>query len=125
MKCSVCNIEFNDDSKYCCYCGNELEKEKKAPKCFDVFALIGFIMGLVSLIMVFCFGFGIFFADHAIVFSALGKKAYKYRKMANAGLTISIISFILNLIVFAIYVIIICIVVIEFLAYIFILSILK
>ena len=45
--------------------------------------------------------------------------------MANAGLTISIISFILNLIVFAIYVMIICIVVIEFLAYIFILLMLK
>lgn len=120
MKCSNCNVEFVEDDKYCSYCGKELVEEKNVPKCFNIFAKLGFILGLVSLGLISFYGLGIFFADHAIVFSALGKKSKNHRKMAKAGLTISIISLILNVIIFSI---VVCIVIMEILIYMFIMII--
>lgn len=114
MKCSNCNIEFDDDLKYCCHCGRELKQEITVAKCFDVFAKLGFSLGIVSLCLFLCFGIGILFADHAIVFSALGKKSIENRKRANAGLIISIISFVINLIIFIMFVVVFAI---QLLAY--------
>lgn len=104
MKCSNCNNEVYENLNYCTKCGNKInnEQEKKIPRCFDVFAKLGFGIGLASLISCIFFGFGIFFAEHGIVFSALGKKSIKRKKMANVGLTISIISLILNVVIFTI-----------------------
>lgn len=99
MNCPFCNEEISATSKYCINCGKEIIKEEKhVPKCFDVFATLGFWIGIVSLILGLFFGYGLFFVEHGIVFSALGKRSIKNKRKANFGLIISIISLIFNII---------------------------
>lgn len=103
MKCPFCNEEVHDNINYCIYCGNKVIniKEKHVPKCFDIFAILGFWIGIVTLSLSLFFGVGLFFADKGIVFSALGKKSIKHNKKANAGLVTSIISIVVNYILFS------------------------
>ena len=124
MKCSLCNIEFDNDLKYCCHCGRELKQEITVAKCFDVFAVIGFIMGLVSLVLAAFFGIGIYLVVPGIVFSTLGKKSINDRKKAKAGLIISIISAVINFIVLIIMAIITYLCIGYFLIYMLLLLIL-
>lgn len=113
MKCNSCGYENNTDDlevKYCCNCGKELNSdvidldttEKPVPKCFDVFAKIGFYVGLFSLIGCIFFGMGFAFSEIGIVFSALGKRSKINKKYADRGLVLSILALILGVIIYVI-----------------------
>ena len=80
----------------------------KQPKCWTIFAKLGFAFGLVSLIGSFIPFIGIAFVDLSIpgiVFSALGKKVYdpNVHSKASTGLVLSIIATITTILMFIIY----------------------
>jgi hypothetical protein len=119
MKCNVCGKENIDEAKFCAGCGNELAETVEAeviedgnaeiaqepetphvPKCFDVFAKLGFGLGLGGLIGCIFLGFGFVAAMPGIVFSALGKKSIKYHNKAKKGLVLSILGTVIGIIVY-------------------------
>ncbi len=116
MKCNVCGKENIDEAKFCAGCGNELVETVEAeviegttanepetphvPKCFDVFAKLGFGLGLGGLIGCILLGFGCVVAMPGIVFSALGKKSIKYHNKAKKGLVLSILGTVIGIIVY-------------------------
>ncbi len=119
MKCNVCGKENIDEAKFCAGCGNELVETVEAeviedvtveaveepqiphvPKCFDVFAKLGFGLGLGGLIGCLLFGFGYVVAMPGIVFSALGKRSIKYHNKARKGLVLSVLGTVIGLIIY-------------------------
>ena len=72
----------------------EIKKTK-----YDVFGWIGFISGIVTLVLA-VFGFGIFVFWIGIVFSCIGKKSIKNKKLADYGLLFSIFSLVIALLLF-------------------------
>lgn len=119
MKCNVCGKENIDEAKFCTGCGNELVETVEAevieddatvtakepetprvPKCFDVFAKLGFGLGLGGLLGCILFGIGYVVAIPGIVFSALGKKSITYHEKAKKGLVLSILGTVLGLIIY-------------------------
>ena len=118
MKCNVCGKENIDEAKYCSGCGNELVAEvtgevveepqtPHVPKCFDVFAKLGFGLGLGGLIGCLLIGLGYIAAIPGIVFSALGKRSIEYHGKARAGLVLSIIGTILGLVIYFVFFIVV------------------
>lgn len=114
MKCNVCGKENIDEAKFCAGCGNELVEEVSGevveepqtphvPKCFDVFAKLGFGLGLGGLIGCVLIGLGYIVAIPGIVFSALGRKSIKYHDKAKKGLVLSIIGTILGIIIYFVF----------------------
>jgi hypothetical protein len=111
MKCNLCGRENIEEAKYCAGCGNELVEEVVAeafeesqkphvPKCFDVFAKLGFGLGLGGLIGCLFIGLGYIVAIPGIVFSALGKKSINYHAKAKTGLVLSILGTVLGIIIY-------------------------
>ena len=119
MKCNVCGKENIDEAKFCAGCGNELVETVEAeiiedgvvettnepetphvPKCFDVFAKLGFGLGLGGLIGCILFGIGYVVAIPGIVFSALGKRSIKYHNKATKGLVLSILGTVIGLTIY-------------------------
>ena len=105
MKCKVCNSELNEGQAFCPYCGTKVEApvEQSAPaevitingeapksetKGADKCALIGFIVGIASLVCC-CIGFpaGIV----GIILSAKGLKSNR-KGFAIPGLILSILA---------------------------------
>ena len=76
---------------------NPVDENKR--NVYDIFAWIGFVSGLVVLLISF-FGFGIFVFWIGIVLSCIGKKSIKNRKMADYGLLFSIFSLVVTLALF-------------------------
>ncbi len=110
--CPKCGFELEGDEVFCPNCGevlaNEiLNKEKelvnlKPSKAWNVFAKLGFGLGLAGLITSIIF-IGIELTVPAIVFSALGMKSYEFKGKAKAGLVMSIIGTVLSIVVIYVF----------------------
>lgn len=127
MYCNKCAVKVNEEDEYCFNCGNKLKQESivkevevdvnnKRVTVFDVFAILGFIFSIISLVLSVFLGIvDIFGFDYAlndlfivsanlslnvdinlpvleIVFSSIGLKSSKYKGKAVAGLILSILS---------------------------------
>ncbi len=118
MKCKYCGYENIEEAKFCAGCGENLAEEKletiepevvqeqepHVPKCFDVFAKLGFGLGLGGLIACIFAGIGYTICAPGIVFSILGKRSIKYHGKANAGLVLSIIGTVVGFIIYVVVV---------------------
>ena len=129
MYCKKCGKMVEDGSAFCPYCGADLREQQVEAKEVDefvaepvaenedngpwkVFALVGFILGIVSLAgSLFMAGLGT--GVPGIVFSILGKKsnnpdkqekAAKGLKLSIWGLIISTVVYIILIVVFTILV---------------------
>lgn len=127
MYCNKCAVKVNEEDEYCFNCGNKLKQESivkevevdvnnKRVTVFDVFAILGFIFSIISLVLSVFLGIvDIFGFDYAlndlfivsanlslnvninlpimeIVFSSIGLKSSKYKGKAVAGLVLSVLS---------------------------------
>ena len=105
MKCKVCNSELNEGQAFCPYCGTKVEApvEQSAPaevitingeapksetKGADKCALIGFIVGIASLV---CCCIGVPAGIVGIILSAKGLKSNR-KGFAIPGLILSILA---------------------------------
>lgn len=111
MYCKKCGKEVDDDSLFCPFCGaslndNDVEDEAEAVDVdnnsdrgpWKVFAIVGYVLGILSFVLAFFVGVGIEIAPAGIVFSALGKKSTDPEKKAKAekGLKLSIAAIIIS-----------------------------
>ncbi|MBO5328061.1 MAG: hypothetical protein J6B04_02675 [Clostridia bacterium] len=99
MFCKVCGKEINENAVVCPHCGCGVAQAQKST---SVAAVVGFIMSLVSLFI----SFYCIIPVLGVVFSGIGMSATSYGKkkgrgIAVAGLVISIISLVLNIIILA------------------------
>ena len=126
MYCNRCGAKVNQEDDYCFYCGSKLnhlkvvkteEKSAKKRTPFGVFAIVSFIIGLVTLASVVSMafdvlvsvriGFEIFEGSefilslHGIVAGILGIKS-KRKRMAVAGLVTSSIATVVSILLFII-----------------------
>lgn len=120
MKCQYCGFENEEGAKYCAGCGEKIieaeyvepvieQESPHVPKCFDVFAKLGFGLGLGGLIGCIFFGLGYIACVPGIVFSALGKKSIEFHSKANVGLILSIIGTIVGFLIYVIFIAVISI----------------
>lgn len=116
MKCKVCGLENLEEAKFCSGCGEALVEEPvevveevakpHVPKCFDVFAKLGFGLGLGGLIASILCGIGMAATIPGIVFSILGKRSIDYRAKANKGLVLSIIGTVASFIIYIVTIVV-------------------
>lgn len=104
MYCKFCGKENDENALFCSNCGHKLREEVKTEiidnnnpteaKCWSVFALIGKIVGIVSIAMCIFPYFSAIIAVYGIVFSALGKKSKIKKAMddSSLGLVLSIVA---------------------------------
>ena len=127
MYCNKCAVKVNEEDEYCFNCGNKLKQESivkevevdvnnKRVTVFDVFAILGFIFSIISLVLSVFLGIvDIFGFDYAlndlfiisanlslnvdinlpvleIVFSSIGLKSKNHKGKAVAGIILSILS---------------------------------
>ncbi len=97
MICKKCGREIADDSTFCSYCGENLQTEtvetveaQEKPSRTNVLAIIGFVLSFIQPIA-------------GLVLSIIGlKKSETWnsgRKMAKAGIIISIVMIVLSILV--------------------------
>ncbi len=105
MYCKECGKLLNENENFCTNCGEPISnnikvetKEHHVPKCFDIFAMVGYGLGLGSIIGFMTGPFATVVAIYGIVFSALGKRSIKKHDKASTGLTLSIVATILSFI---------------------------
>ena len=114
MFCIHCGKEIENNSKFCCYCGEavqsvvEVNKEKSSVK-NKIFAFVGFGLGItsfvLSLIPFACF-YSFLFVIPGFIFSGLGKNsnkenfAKKGKLFSTLGLIFGIIMTILTIVLF-------------------------
>ena len=132
MYCENCGRKYSKGTIYCEYCGAKLKDElvetidynaanpllqespsfdvthPAQPKCWTVFAKVGFILGIITLIAAFIPYIDIITVDlciPGIIFSALGKKVYdtNIRSKASTGLILNIIAILLSIVMFFVY----------------------
>lgn len=110
MKCVRCGCPIKDeDAAFCPECGNRLaddqeeakviRNKKKDPVVWTVFAWIG--MGTSIMSLLFCwipFSF-LYMSPQSLIVSILGKKSIRAHKAATAGLVMSIIAIVLNILI--------------------------
>ena len=112
MFCIHCGKEIENDSKFCCYCGeavhvvNEVKQERPSVR-NKIFAFIGFGLGITSfvlgLIPFACF-YSFLFVIPGFIFSGLGKNsnkvnfAKKGKLFSTLGLIFGIIMTILTIV---------------------------
>lgn len=126
MFCRICGKEVADDVRFCPYCGADLseqmteevvdaveatsENDDNGP--WKVFALIGFILGIVSLAGSLFF-IGLTTGVPGIVFSILGKKSNNPDRQSQAakGLKLSIWGLIVSVVVYIVFIVVLVILV--------------
>lgn len=98
--CSNCGAELNDNQDVCLKCGVRVTKEivVSTKSTEDTKALVGFILGLVSIVAWFLPLIGYPTAICGIVFSAKGLKSTSSKGKATAGLVLSIIFLVFTII---------------------------
>ena len=83
-------------------------KTKKDKGPWKVFAVIGHVFGIVSLVSILIPFFSCALSIDGIIFSALGKKSTTKKDKASKGLTMNIvacaINFVISIIVYVIYI---------------------
>ena len=115
MYCNKCAVKVNEHDLFCYNCGCSLKEkpiaservkqvvERKNHKCFDVFAMLSLIIGIISIVALFenATGFNLlvendFLQDYefvlsinGIVFGILGIKSSYHRGKAITGLVLS------------------------------------
>ena len=129
MYCKKCGKMVEDGSAFCPYCGADLREQQAEAKEVDefvaepvtenedngpwkVFALVGFILGIVSLAGAI-FTVGLYTGIPGIVLSALGKKSKDPDRQEKAakGLKLSIAGLIVSVVVEIILVVVVTILV--------------
>ena len=124
MYCKKCGKEVEEGSAFCPYCGADLRdqeaevidaddasvSEDNGP--WKVFALIGFILGIISLAGSILF-IGLTTGVPGIVFSILGKKSSNPTRKSQAakGLKMSIWGLILSVVVYIVFIVVLVILV--------------
>ena len=116
MYCKKCGKMVEDNSAFCPYCGADLRGQEEVNEAIEVaeatpanedngpwrvFALLGFILGIVSLAGSLLF-IGLTTGVPGIVFSILGKKSSNPDKQAKAakGLKLSIWGLVISIVVY-------------------------
>lgn len=127
MYCKKCGKMVEDGSTFCPYCGADLREEQvevnenevaeAAPANEDngpwkVFALVGYILGIVSLAGSLIF-LGLTTGVPGIIFSILGKKSTNpdRQQKASKGLTLSIWGLIISVVVYIALIVVVAILV--------------
>ena len=87
--CSNCGKELKESQNVCLNCGVASEKEKTNR--IDQFALVGFILGLASIVTWLIPLFGLGTGICGIIFSVKGLKSIVNKAKAQVGLILSII----------------------------------
>ncbi len=108
MKCPNCNSDLMPDAKFCPSCGAKVEtnevkegevvQNQNTNNSGNTAALVGFILGLCSIIAWFIPLFGYPVTIVGIIFSVLGLKSNIRKGMATVGLVLSIIFLVITLI---------------------------
>ena len=88
--CSNCGKEVKDEQAVCLNCGVAINENKPIEQT-DKFALVGFILGFVSIIAWFIPLFGYPVTICGIVLSAKGMKSSTSKNKALTGLILSIV----------------------------------
>lgn len=120
--CANCGKELQAEEKFCPSCGASVEtedvveeikveevKKPSVPKCFTIFAKLGYIFGLVSFIISFIPFINVLAAELGpvgIVFSILGKKDPFMVPKCRKGLAFSIWGTILGIVLYITYTVI-------------------
>lgn len=122
MYCNKCGVKVNEHDMFCYNCGNQLkntqvvsqrvsEVSKSNHNCFNAFAIISFVIGLVSFLLLFSNYSGLNFIHgleifedfefvlsiNGIVFGILGIRSKRHRGKAITGLVLSSITTILSI----------------------------
>ena len=126
MYCKNCGAEISENSAFCPNCGAKVaveqqptnyeynpyqqysEPKRSGAKVWDVFAIIGFVVGIVSIAS--CWNpFGFSYSIYGIVLSALGKKSTSINHFGKAktGLVLSIIATAISIIAYIIYLVLV------------------
>lgn len=119
MFCTNCGKEIRETEKFCPECGNPVNIENvqySAPQSFEAysqpaaepadigpwkaFAILGFILGLFSLILFWSGPLAFCLTLNALPFSIMGRKSIHKRGMALAGIILSSIALGLSFIFF-------------------------
>lgn len=119
MFCSKCGKEIQVTEKICPECGNPVSDEEvqyTAPQSFEayvqpaaepadngpwkVFAILGFILSLFSIILCWSGSLAFCLVISALPFSIMGRKSIHKRGMALAGIILSSIALVLSVIFF-------------------------
>lgn len=122
MYCNKCGVKVNEHDMFCYNCGNQLkntqvvsqrvsEVSKSNHNCFNAFAIISFVIGLVSFLLLFSNYSGLNFIHgleifedfefilsiNGMVFGILGIRSKRHRGKSITGLVLSSITTILSI----------------------------
>lgn len=96
--CSNCGKELNENQAVCLNCGVSVAKNNYMQEKVDKNALVGFILGLISIVAWIIPLFGYPVTICSIVFSSKGLNSTNNRGKAIAGLVLAIIFLVFTLI---------------------------
>ena len=119
MYCNKCAVKVNEEDMFCFHCGTRLKEEKvvssrveevsKTNKnvCYDVFAIVGLIMGILGIVLAMFSAYvteTLTFAGNeliisigGIIFGALGIKSCNHKGKSITGLVLGSVSTLINL----------------------------
>ena len=108
MFCRKCGKEIADNSRFCPECGAEVKgfegetvyeevkvEQPRRNKCWDIFAKLGFglgLAGLIACVIPYVCMVGVEVAAAGLVFSILGKKSFEFKGKSKAGIILSAIG---------------------------------
>ena len=132
MYCKKCGMEVSKDDKFCPTCGNDLTKEEKETDPFEkydtkeeaktevvtndsnkvvykVFAIIGYVVGIVSLCLVWV-PFIFYGSIPGIVLAKLGERNEAKNREAKKGFVMCIVATAINVVLTIVFFIVIAII---------------
>lgn len=93
MICEKCNSIVDDDAKYCTNCGSKIGSNSKV---YDVFANVGYGVGIGTFVASFFTTSFLYLGIAALVLSCLGKKSKKNYKNAEKGFKFALAGLIIQ-----------------------------